>query len=87
MRGKRLFVILATVLLAIGVATLVFYFTSRSAISNPSDSYIVQSGDTCRKIAFEHGISTESLIEANKLAPDCGDLTVGQRLIIPAPTS
>jgi LysM repeat protein len=86
MRRKRLFVILGILLLAIGVVTLVFYFASRAPISNPTDEYIVQSGDTCRKIAFEHGVSTESLIEANELAPDCGDLTVGQRLIIPLPT-
>jgi LysM repeat protein len=60
--------------------------SSDSQIDTPSATteYIVQAGDTCRKIAFEHNISVESLIEINKLAPDCSNLTIDQKLIVPA---
>jgi LysM repeat protein len=45
--------------------------------------YIVKAGDTCGKIAYEHHISVESLIETNKLAPNCSNLAIGQKLIVP----
>ena len=50
-----------------------------------NDFYVVQEGDTCRGIAALYGISPEALVQANGLAPDCSNLTVGQQLRIPGP--
>lgn len=56
---------------------------SQSDTPSATTEYIVQAGDTCRKIAYEHNISVESLIETNQLAPDCSNLTIDQKLIVP----
>ena len=48
--------------------------------------YKVVDGDTCGGIAYNFGISVESLLTANNLAADCSNLTVDQILIIPYPT-
>lgn len=48
------------------------------------EEYVVQSGDTLGRIARAFNVSLEAIIAANELAnPDL--LSVGQRLIIPAP--
>ena len=83
MTRKRLLVILAVFLLAIGVVALALYSFPKTTASTPNDEYVVRPGDTCNKIAFEQGIPAESLIEANGLAPDCSDLSVGRTLILP----
>ena len=56
--------------------------TQTNSLSSTTE-YIVKAGDTCEKIASEHHISVESLIEANKLASDCSNLAIDQKLIIP----
>lgn len=56
--------------------------TQTNSLSSTTD-YIVKAGDTCEKIAYEHHISVESLIETNKLAPDCSNLAIDQKLIVP----
>lgn len=56
---------------------------SQPASSTMTTEYIVKEGDTCRKIADEHKISVESLMETNKLSPDCSNLMIDQKLIVP----
>lgn len=54
-----------------------------SAAPTTSRKYVVAPGDTLSAIAEKFGVTTQQLIEANKLSnPDF--LTVGQELIIPA---
>ncbi len=50
--------------------------------------YTVVPGDTCLKIAEDHGVSVEQLIAFNHLPEGCAGLSVGQVLSIPqaAPT-
>jgi LysM repeat protein/outer membrane protein assembly factor BamB len=48
-------------------------------------TYTVQSGDTLWKIAQKHGVTTQAIIDANKLDPT-KYLYVGQKLIIPSTT-
>jgi LysM repeat protein len=47
--------------------------------------YIIQFGDTCAKIAYEHRISVIDLIQANESlkAQKCMDIYIGQKLRIP----
>jgi Tol biopolymer transport system component/LysM repeat protein len=49
----------------------------------PLQSYTVQAGDTCLRIAMQWNIAISQLIQANDLAPDCSNLTIGQVLKIP----
>ncbi len=49
--------------------------------------YVVQPNDTCPGIADKGNVSIISIIEANKLLPDCSDIYLGQKLTIPYPTS
>ncbi|MGH2524200.1 MAG: LysM peptidoglycan-binding domain-containing protein, partial [Anaerolineales bacterium] len=51
----------------------------------PPVSYTVVGGDTCIKIALEHNVSVQSIIELNKLDPNC-ILSVGVVLQVPQPT-
>jgi len=83
MNKKWLYTGIAVVLLV--AVALTIYFASQTNSSSATTEYIVKAGDTCRKIASDHNISVESLIEINKLAPDCSNLMVDQKLIIPAP--
>jgi LysM repeat protein len=57
--------------------------TQTDSLSSTTE-YVVKAGDTCEKIADEHHISVESLINANKMASDCSNLTIDQKLIVPA---
>jgi LysM repeat protein len=57
---------------------------SQTDSPSPAAEYIVKAGDTCNSIADEHNISVESFIETNKLAPDCRNLFIDQKLIVPA---
>lgn len=56
--------------------------TQTNSLSSTAE-YIVKAGDTCEKIAYEHHISIERLINTNKLASDCSNLTIDQKLIVP----
>jgi LysM repeat protein len=53
----------------------------------PPKDYIVQSGDTCYSIAGLFGISASVLITDNNLNSACTNLSVGQHLKVPQPTS
>ncbi len=55
-----------------------------AATPAPRKTYTVKSGDTCSAIAAAEGISLDALIKANPTA--CGNLRVGDALIIPVPT-
>jgi LysM repeat protein len=52
----------------------------------PPIEYKVVTNDTCLKIAVEHDVSPESIIQLNNLDAKCTSLTVGQVLLIPQPT-
>jgi LysM repeat protein len=47
--------------------------------------YIIRPLDTCEKIAYEHNVSTESIVEANDvLKPQkCTVIYIGQKISIP----
>lgn len=49
-------------------------------------SYIVKDGDLCGGIAYQFGVSIQSIVLLNNLPADCGTLIVGQKLQIPQPT-
>ena len=49
-------------------------------------TYVVQIGDTCAGIAFNFGISIQSIVLLNNLPADCNTLFEGQQLFIPHPT-
>ena len=49
-------------------------------------SYTVQAGDTCAGIAFNFGVSIQSIVLLNNLPADCNTLVEGQQLLIPQPT-
>jgi LysM repeat protein len=49
-------------------------------------SYVVQIGDTCAAIAFNFGVSIQSIVLLNNLPADCNTLFEGQQLLIPHPT-
>ncbi len=49
-------------------------------------TYTVQSGDTCAEIAFNFGVSIQSIVLLNNLPADCNTLGEGQQLFIPQPT-
>ncbi len=48
-----------------------------------SDTYVVESGDTCSDIAASFGVSVDDLIALNGLDEGCTDLQPGQVLQIP----
>lgn len=48
-----------------------------------SNTYTVESGDTCSDIAASFGVSVDDLIALNDLEPGCTDLQPGQVLQIP----
>jgi LysM repeat protein len=52
----------------------------------PPLEYTIQSGDTCLSIAFNFGVSVNSIITLNNLPVACNNLVQGQRLLIPQPT-
>lgn len=49
-------------------------------------TYIVKLNDSCSIIAFNFGVSIQSIVLLNNLAADCSNLIEGQQLLIPAPT-
>lgn len=57
-----------------------------TATPQPPIEYVVSAGDgSCSQIAFNFGISVQSIIIANNLASSC-PISVGQKLLIPYPT-
>lgn len=50
-------------------------------------AYSVKQGDTCGGIAYAFGININAIVLLNNLPADCSSLYVGQKLLIPAPTS
>lgn len=52
----------------------------------PPAAYTVANGDTCLAIALTYKVSVDSIVNLNKLASDCSNLSVGQTLKIPRPT-
>jgi formylglycine-generating enzyme required for sulfatase activity/serine/threonine protein kinase len=46
--------------------------------------YSVKKGDTCSEIAQAFGMTVQGLADLNHLAPDCGVIMVGQKLLIQA---
>lgn len=51
----------------------------------PPIEYKVAANDTCGSIAYVYGVSVNSIIQLNKLSPECV-LSIGQALLIPQPT-
>lgn len=51
----------------------------------PPIEYTVVANDTCAALAFRFQVSVRSIIDENKLAPECL-LSVGQTILIPQPT-
>ena len=49
-------------------------------------TYIVQQNDTCAAIAYNFGVSIQSIVLLNNLSADCNPLSIGQSLLIPYPT-
>lgn len=56
-----------------------------TATTLPPIAYKVAANDTCGTIAFVYGVSVNSIIQLNKLSPECV-LSIGQDLFIPQPT-
>ncbi|MEW6180132.1 MAG: LysM peptidoglycan-binding domain-containing protein [Chloroflexota bacterium] len=52
----------------------------------PPQEYRIQPNDTCLTIAFNFGVSVNSIIQLNKLSPACDNLVPGNILLIPQPT-
>lgn len=52
----------------------------------PPRDHTVTSGETCSLIALNYGVSIQSIASLNNLPPDCGSLSIGQKLKIPQPT-
>lgn len=52
----------------------------------PPQEYTIQVNDSCIGIALAYGVSVQSIADLNKLPPDCGLLSPGQKLLIPRPT-
>jgi len=60
----------------------------RTAGNNATEPsvYTVRPGDTLSGIAARHGISKDTLLKANRIAPtQAGKLRVGQKLLLPSP--
>ena len=52
----------------------------------PPIEYTIRPGDTCLTIAFNFGVSVNSIITMNNLPVACNTLVDGQRILIPQPT-
>ena len=52
----------------------------------PPIEYSIKEGDSCLLLAAVYKVSVVSIADINRLPPDCGVLSVGQRLLIPQPT-
>lgn len=52
----------------------------------PPIEYEVKANDTCGYIAVLYDVTVRSIADLNNLPPDCGTLTLGQKLLIPQPT-
>lgn len=52
----------------------------------PPLEYTIQDGDLCSGIAAYYDISVRSIVDLNKLPPECGVLSVGQKILVPQPT-
>ena len=61
------------------------FTTVPSPTAEPPVEYTVNEGDSCLSIAFFFEVSVRSIIELNNLGTQCF-LTVGQRVLVPAPT-
>jgi LysM repeat protein len=83
MNRKRLILILAVLLVVAAAVAASLYLTFKPPAATTSE-YIVQEGDTCKKIAHDNHTTVESLIELNALTSDCR-IMVGQKLILVAP--
>jgi hypothetical protein len=64
---------------------------SRSIAPTPTPAptpifYLIKSGDTLSKIAVEHGLTIDQLLAANPEITDPNKITVGQQIVIPAPS-
>ncbi len=53
----------------------------------PPKQYTVKASDSCLDIAFLFNVSVNAIVLANDLPADCGVLSIGQKLLIPQPTS
>lgn len=60
--------------------------TSTPVPSPTPFSYVVKLGDTCSTIAFNFGVSIQSIVLLNELPAACDTLFDGQTLLIPQPT-
>jgi LysM repeat protein len=60
--------------------------TSTPLPTQPPYEYVVKEGDTCGLIAANLDVSTQSIIAMNQLSSQCF-VSVGQKLLIPYPTS
>jgi LysM repeat protein len=52
----------------------------------PPIDYAIKLGDMCSSIAAIFNVSIQSIVTLNNLPPDCGVLSVGQKVQIPQPT-
>jgi len=52
----------------------------------PPMEHTVAANEVCSSIAVRYGVSVASIATLNNLAPDCGVLYEGQKLLIPQPT-
>jgi LysM repeat protein len=57
-----------------------------TATPEPPKEHSVAAGEFCSSIAARYGVSVQSIVDLNNLAPECGTLSVGQKLLIPVPT-
>ena len=52
----------------------------------PPKEHVVTSGENCGLIALNFNVTIQSIIDLNNLSPNCGPLSIGQKLMIPQPT-
>lgn len=58
-----------------------------TALPSPTPiTYQVKAGDTCSSIAFNFGVSVQSIALLNNLSISCNSIVPGQALLIPQPT-
>jgi LysM repeat protein len=60
--------------------------TSTTLPSPTPITYQVKAGDTCSSIAFNFGVSVQSIALLNNLSISCNSIIPGQTLLIPQPT-
>jgi LysM repeat protein len=53
----------------------------------PPKEHIVSANEVCSSIALQYNVSVQSIAALNNLPTDCGILSVGQKLLIPIPTT